>query len=271
MTTEVEQAVEQPVEVDVNDGFEAGFAEARGEEPPVSIETPPEEPADDDPPDPEPQPEPEPDPVALLNEKIASLENQFKHQSDKAFGKIGEAFRELQAMKQSRSSDIEISDEDLADAFSEYPELRKDQLKAFQLLAKKLSSAPVRQEPQPQSVEVPRVEEASVRFDERRKTALEALAYIHPDAEQVKTSSAFVEWVSKQPPEIVRQASTSLDVGFAAKMISAFKASIAKKETKQKRLEAAVTPQGVHLDGPPATTEEDDLLAGFASVMKRRL
>lgn len=287
MTTEVEQAVEQPVEGNedrsvVSDAdFEAGFAAARGEEPPVATEEPPEENNEPEPePEPEPQPEPEPDPVALLKEEIANLKNQLQHQNDKVFGKLGEAFRELQNLKQSKPAGVELTEEDLADAFADYPELRRDTLKALNALAKK-QGVPVKQEepaaPMSQAFDPADVERiAAQRASEaaeavRKQMALERLEDQHPDWKNVIQTKQWNDWISKQPPEVQEQAANSWDVRFVTKLLSDHKASLTRKETSKKRLESAVTPQGVATDGPPATTEADEFMAGFKSVASRRL
>lgn len=288
MTTEVEQAVEQPVEgnedhsQNVSDAdFDAGFAAARGEEPPVATEEPPEENNEPEPePEPEPQPEPEPDPVALLKEEIANLKNQLQHQNDKVFGKLGEAFRELQNLKQSKPAGVELTEEDLADAFADYPELRRDTLKALNALAKK-QGVPVKQEepaaPMSQAFDPAEVERiAAQRASEaaeavRKQMALERLEDQHPDWKNVIQTKQWNDWISKQPPEVQEQAANSWDVRFVTKLLSDHKASLTRKETSKKRLESAVTPQGVATDGPPATTEADEFMAGFKSVASRRL
>ena len=287
MTTEVEQAVEQPVEGNedhsqiVNDAdFEAGFAAARGEEPPVATEQPPEETNEPEPePEPEPQPEPEPDPVALLKEEIANLKNQLQHNNDKVFGKLGEAFRELQNLKQAKPAGVELTEDDLADAFADYPELRRDTLKALNVLAKKQGvsvkeepAAPMSQAFDPAEVERIAAQRASEAAEAvRKQMALERLEDQHPDWKNVIQTKQWNDWITRQPPEVQEQAANSWDVRFVAKLLSDHKASLTRKETSKKRLESAVTPQGVATDGPPATTEADEFMAGFKSVASRRL
>ncbi len=283
MTTEVEQAVEQTVEVNEDHSssdsdFEAGFAAARGEEPPVATEEPPVEVEPAPEPEPEPQPEPEPDPVALLKEEIANLKNQLQHNNDKVFGKIGEAFRELQTLKQAKPAGVELTEADLADAFEDYPEMRRDFLKAMNAANKKRGvtqpeepAAPMSQAFDPAEVE--RI--AALRANEaaeavRKQMALERLEDQHADWKDVVKDQKWGQWISKQPPEVQEQAANSWDVRFVTKLLSDYKASLTRKETSKKRLESAVTPQGVATDGPPATTEEERFNAGFSRVNQRR-
>lgn len=289
MTTEVEQAVEQPVEGNedhsvVSDAdFEAGFAAARGEEPPVATEEPPEENNEPEPepePEPQPEPEPEPDPVQMLKEEINNLKNQLQHQNDKVFGKLGEAFRELQNLKQSRQGG-EITEEDIQDLYSDYPELRGESLKLANIVAKKLlgvsakpqePAAPMSQAFDPAEVERIAAQRASEAAEAvRKQMALERLEDQHADWKEVIKDQKWGQWISKQPPEIQEQAANSWDVRFVTKLLSDYKASLTRKETSKKRLESAVTPQGVATDGPPATTEADEFMAGFKSVASRRL
>lgn len=295
MTTEVEQAVEQPVDVTEdhsqlgNDAdFEAGFAEARGDEPPAQPETPPEETNEPEAEaEPEPQPEPKPDPIAELTQKLAALEARnadlergIRQQNDKVFGKIGEVVREMQNIKSSNGG-VELTEDDLAEMFSDFPELRRDTLKALNLFAKKQGSpakkqeepsAPISQAFDPAEVERIAAERAAEAAEAvRKQLAVERLEDQHPDWKNVITTPQWNEWLSKQPQETQEQAANSWDVRFISKLLGEHKASLIKRDTKQKRLEAAVTPQGVAIDGPPATTEADEFAAGFNAIAKRRI
>lgn len=278
-----EQQVEPVADDDAD--LDAGFAGDVGKPTPdgaTATGTPPADPAPE--PAPEATPEPEPaDPVALLKQQIADLEAKHRKDWDKAYGKVGNLETMLRQL-QSQGSDIEVTEDIVADLMSDFPELGAAQLKSFQKFAEKLKgskAAPV----QPATAAAPDAAQIEALVQEQvntrlRTSAREELAVEHEDWETVVglpdeggrlPDTDYRKWLAAQPKDYQDRINNSWNPRMLAKSITTFKetkkaAPPAVKPSapspRQERLKAAVVPRG-SAGTAPEPSDQDDFEAGY--------
>lgn len=285
MTTEaIEPQVEEVTQDDA--GFESGFAEARGEEPPVEAapevkeqagtaeETQAEQTAT-------PEETPAQTLIAGLTEDElkrlllkANSVDDVNARLEKAFGKFGEINRTLQELQKRGGGSMSAGQ--LKRLSGEYPELAE-------LLASDLneafansggtSAAPFDPSELDQRV-AQKVTDAERNFEKR------LLRREHKDWEQVVTSDDFRLWMDNVlPAEDKMHLNATWDSEFISEKLTEFKAwksnadgqAKPQREQKQKRLEAAVTPTSSRSPGPNIQSDDDAFAAGFSQVRSNRL
>lgn len=265
--------------------FMAGFAEARGEEPPVPDEPEIKEVKDSDksvsnePPDTQ-QEETKQEPVSqeliagLTREQLMeSLAKSGKAEEDvrKAFGKIGEIQRSLQNLQTTNNGEpVALTKEDFADLAEDFPDLAEKIAKGLNGKFKALTSAP--------SGPAVNVDDLAKKFEEQQQTALEQLerkyemkllALSHSDWREVAASPDFSVWKSTLPADIQLQIDNSWDSSYLSKTMSTFKEwrdkSVQNKQQRTARLENAITPDGSKTR-KVGLSDEDAFSAGFKAV-----
>lgn len=267
MTDEV---IQQEQEDDA--AFEQGFAEARGEESPTteSHEEPvSQEESQETEEAQEAQEEPQEEQLyAGLTEsqlkaqlaRVAELD-EMKQQVRQAFGKIGELNAKLQ---QAQTAKATLSPGQLKRLASEFPEMAA-------LLEEDLGSLSVGGNQFDPSPLVNELHATKQQFEEaKQEQEKKLLSIAHRDWQTVVASDDFTLWKQTLPSEERQTLDTSWDALYIADKISEFKEWRGKAQTskqqKTKRLEAAVTPQGITKAGPSAINDDDAFLAGFKAV-----
>lgn len=254
--------------------FAAGFAEARGDEPPAEVEQPQDDQVEAAP-EPEEQAPQEDTPEELFAgltrvQLMDGLQRGFKAEEDarKAFGKIGELQRNIQNMQQSGTgSAVEISPADFADLAEDYPDLAEKIAKGLNGKLR-TSAAPQGSAFDPTVLDA-RVAEVEDRITKKYEARM--LDAMHPDWRDETSSSDFTVWKGTLPPEAQLELSNSWDSVYLGNAISAFKEwkqqSTNTKQQRSNRLEAAITPQGVPVRAS-AQSDDDAFSAGFNQVRK---
>lgn len=277
MTTEVDQQQEEVVQDD--SGFDAGFAEARGDESPTEPEQVAEEHVEEPVVEAEPVPEqPQESLIAgLTEEQVKNLllkagqVDELSGQLRKAFGRMGEFNNEIQQLRQ--RGGVKLSADKFKRLGEQYPELAE-------ALAEDLSGA----------LEAP---SSGPAFDingfsnavEQRLSAQQAtlnqeiekrlLTRAHRDWADVVRSNDFQLWAANVlPKEDSTKLAETWDADFISDKLDEFKSfreqSTKTQQSKQKRLEAAVAPKG----GAPTQaiqTEEEAFAKAFNKQRESRL
>jgi hypothetical protein len=279
-TNEEVQDVQPSVEVQSDDGFAEGFAEARGEEPPVHEEVPetaqPAEAAEQT-----NEPEPEQPLIAGLTESQvkellvkAGQVDEMNVRIEKAFGKFGEIQRNLQALQNQKPSGMSINPESFKRMREEFPEM-VDLLTAD--LSDALQGASGQASMDPTAIENIVSERLSAKEREIEE-AMEKrwLKRQHRDWEEVIQSQDFMLWGQNELQQDEWQSLlASRDSEYISEGLSRFKdwrdRAVKAKESKQKRLESAITPKGGVAPGQSVQSEEEAFNKAFKEVMKGRL
>jgi hypothetical protein len=275
---------QQQEERDAESALQAGFNEARGEEPPA--EAPAEEKdktavttdvSDDKGTAKEPvasttsttAPAPAEDlkfspELKALIEKVPGLETRISEEIRKVYGKVGELQGLLKQPRKFAGS--------LKRLKAEFPEiaemLEQDLTDADAPVAEATADAKGKDAKPGEAVDIEKIVETAI-AKTRDVTSKELLTYLHPTWEQDCNTPEFGEFVKSLPEAEQAKYLTSSNAVVAAECFTKFngwktaKAEAAKKSQKsgsrkQERLEAAITPSG---DGKPPTTAIDDQAA----------
>lgn len=298
----VEQVEQQPIQEATEEqqasqeaaAFAEAFARTRGEEVPQEAASEPqaapeqsEEPteATTEPPPAEGASEEEPHIIpglGLTEEALkaailkANEVDSVKAHTEKAFGKIGEVFKKLQALEQRNQAmpsggQVKLTSESFKRMHNQWPEMAADLAQDLsEALAHVGGSVPAAAF---DSSEVERiVAERASETEKKLNQVVERrlLTRSHPDWEGVVTSSDFALWKQNVLKEEERAAlNTSWDADFIGKKIDEFRSwkdkSQQSRTNKQKRLEAAIQPTGGAV--PTSKLSEDDaFVAGFKSA-----
>lgn len=265
-TPQVEQSAPDAPEVEaapVNDdaAFLAGFT---GEELPAPAAEPEPEP------EPEPQPEVKTEPVPTLTaEEVAVLRakaaevDRLRETTSKLSGSLGAMRQAIDNLKNQPKGVSSSALRKLADYFPELADTFNEEAKG----AEKQSGAP--------AVDVDAVveEKLTARLQEQ-KQAVEAklLSVMHPDWKAVVPSDEFGKWKASLDEQTRQSLDESWDAEFIGQKISEFKdwkkQTAASVQTKQRRLEAAITPRGSV--ATTAKTDEDAFYEGFKNARAGR-
>lgn len=274
------QEVVEQEEVQDDAAFTAGFAEARGDEPPAEVVTEEVQEQQEEPPVVEEQVQ---NLIAGLTE--AQIKDLFikagevdglKDRIEKLYGKHGEVNRTLQQLQSREQGEaVEITAEDVADIAAEYPELADLQLKALQKIAGKLRTGGATQQPQV-DIEALRNEiRSEVVSESDRKLEERLIRLKHRDFTETVQSQDFTLWMQNNlKPEEQQQLVSSTDADYIIDQLDAFKSwrdqSAKQNKQKQNRLEAAITPKG-NTNGPSTINDDDAFASGFNSIRASRL
>ena len=260
MTEEVQdQEVQQSADL-YDDGFEAGFAEARGDEPPTP------EPQSE--PEPEAKAEPVPEPeVQLTQAEIKAYLVQIddlKSQLRTVHGRYGDLNSRLSQMQQP-GAPREVTAEMFEDLNSEFPELAAG-------IAKGLSKLPMGSQAQAPVDLAPMEQRFNQELDRiQKQSELKLLSMRHRDWQTIRNSDDFRLWEGTLPEPERNELENSWDSLYIADQFDRFKTWRSKaqevKQTKNKRLEAATTPRGVS-STPPTVNDDDAFMSGYKSIRR---
>lgn len=244
-TAESEQvqvpAVDQPTD---DADLQAGFNAVQGIEEPT-------------------KPEPEPpkliagyteEEVKKYIEKIAELERR----ESKVFGSLGSLKQSIDSLKtqQTPQQPLALSPDKFKRLSAEFPEIAE-------MLAEDLKEMSVAE---PQRVNVEEQFKTSL---EKQQQAFEAklLTIQHRDWQSVVKAEDFINWKQGLSEDERNELENSWDAAFIGQKISDFKDWRSKQsqanQTKQKRLEAAITPKGAAPAGKPSLSESEAFAAAF--------
>lgn len=274
------------------DDLEAGFREVSGDEP-VEKREPVEEPQEEqEPQEPEPQaseeeqePSPEGEPsepedpivpglgmpasqVKQYLESVGQMRSEFDGALRKAYGKIGELNSTIQKLSKgggpgrvNEAALKRLKDEygdDLAEIIPQIF-LPSQEEPAGSEKASGFDPDTLRQE-----------------FDQRLQQQLTDTTYkvgatliasFHPDWQKQAASPEFAEWRKTQPLEVQQQMSESRDPSFVVQQLTAFKGWMKTRQAnaanRNRRLEAAVTPDGIETASGREPSANEAFLAGF--------
>ena len=285
-----EQVIEQPVvqtEAEQLAAVMAGYNKARGDEPPAeepaavvtqdaAVETEQVETAATAEELPAADPEPTvtslADELKALKAKVAASSNSDPEAVRKLHGEIGNITRMLKALQNPPKGEEAPTDDELVAVMKaaeanaeEYPEIVGPLVKALKVAIARQPAAQFK----PEDID----ERVTTAVSRARETdAREMLAEEHPDFETVRATPEYKAWLASKPPEFQQRFENTWNPAVVARGLTEFKDSLKKREQKQTRLAAAVTPQGVpQKAGPSAISDEEALLIGYQSGPKRRI
>lgn len=197
--------------------------------------------------------------------------------ADKAFGKIGGLERTLGQLSEQLKggSGVQITDEDLAELRSEYPELANSLTKGLNGVLNKVKGGPAQLDPAVldqlvQERMTPALQAAQEKWE--RKQEEKALSRSHADWLAVVNSDGFKAWKDQQPNK--DEINSSEDAHFVSTVITNFKNSLKPKtpaapvadprDIRRKQLEASIAPKGIggHAAG---SNDDDEFMSGFKS------
>lgn len=198
---------------------------------------------------------------------VKSLKEDLARTRDSLFGKFGELNRTIQELKQAPKGPG--------------GKFTKDQLKRFgalnpefaDALAEDLSTIPAPSIDLDEQLN-PRIEKLKEEVTRDTVLAVERrhLLRQHKDFYEQLEKPDFKLWLGQQSAEDQKEFNSSIDSDYLAGKMSAFKefrASLDKKQDKQRRLEQAVKPQGTQVaDG--AKTPEQEFEEGFRGIRTTR-
>lgn len=258
----MDEELQQPVEADESQGLSAGFAKARGEEPPAEVQPAEEKAEVTETVEPQTTPEPEPDP-------IEKFKGETTKNIEKIYGKFGEIQRTLQQLQARPASPTVDNTAAVEKMKEEFPELAE-------LLIPVIAGRTV---PGTNVDEVVNQRVSEVMTQKEIAIEQRFLRKDHPDAREVINSEQFVNWLRQQPAPYQQEVSTTKDSEVLSQGLSEFKqwrdaqnkAANAASEShrrKQARLEGAITPTGVPVARQSKLPDEAGLTAGFNKVRK---
>ena len=286
------EAVEQEGQADFLAGFDGPTETPPGSEDKEPSETPPAEEA------------PAPEYVQITKDQLEDITSRLnaavgRPDLDKAFGKIGEFERRLKDLQQQTPAGVDVTDEDFAELCAEYEHLGPLVKNVIQSVVGKLrgTGAP---KFDPESVKPMLDQHLASRTQAEQESAVQALTEDHPDwRDQMyakaedgtiltnadgspKYSLEFAAWLEKQPPRFQRRLEGTWDAYFIGDAIEKFQKDKEAqatepnpqpqankvRETRQQRVEAAITPKGAGGNPPPSKPGDDDFTAGFNAVSR---
>lgn len=254
--------------------FEAGFAEAHGDEPPASEQAADEgepsggEPAQDE------QEEEEVMFAGLKESEIKSLfakAAKYDELEGRVFGKFGEVQRTIQQMQQQGSGGQRMKiTVDKLKRLSEFdPEFAEAIAEDLSDILTGGTNAPGETQIDPAQVEQAfeqRVSQATSELAQQFEAKL--LTMKHPDWQQTAASEDFQVWKSTLDPQDQQTLTSTWDATFIANKLDEFKAwkgRSNKQQSNRRRLEQAVTPSGTGR-AAGGGNDDDAFLAGFNSM-----
>lgn len=263
---------EQQTEQQSNDEFEAGFNAVRGsdEQSPEPKEQTPVEPQSEvaeQPETPKADAEPEAEKPVLagltesqiktLLERAARVDD-IEKQLRQAHGKIGElngTLKELKTPKAQPTHDAPAGDGDVEDDFErDFPEVAR--------IARKVAADAAK-------ANAPAVAPA----DYQREIQMALMDTLHDGWRETVTSQDFALWLATQPEDVQQTYHTTESAKVLGSVIGGFKdwqkSSQSRSAKSQKRLEAALTPDGAPSRVTTAPSADDEFAAGFYSVRQR--
>lgn len=204
-----------------------------------------------------------------LLDRAASID-QIKAQQDKglstAFGKIGGIERVLSQIQSGVS--IDVSEDDFEEMRKDFPELAAMQVNGLKKVLSKIRPGVSNFDPaQIESIVQQRMSPVVDGITERveRLVGEKLLTKTHKDWKEITANDEFKQWFFSQPAEYQSTVGNSFDPDVVGQAIDTFKASKQKAiaaSTRQKRIEASVTPRGTG-GHQPSRSEDDDFNAGF--------
>lgn len=251
---ENEQEHEQGAAPQDDAAFLAGFAVGSGEEP-------------------EPESAPAPEQPKLYFGKYTESEAQalleqagevakIREREAKVFGTLGSLKQAIDQLRQQPTAQAAPRiNAQLTRLSAEFPEMAA-------MLQEDLAEAMQGGAPAQDSGAIERLVSERLEVMER-KSEQKLLSVMHPDWRSIPASAEFTQWKGTLTPDELQVVSDSWDAIALGESLSKFKAWKAQttknKQSRQSRLESAITPKGV-TQMAPTTTEGDAFLAGFKSV-----
>jgi len=197
-------------------------------------------------------------------QRVEELESQIKGNHDKAFGKFGELQRTINELKERPAgAPTKVTGAALKRLTENFPELAE-------MLAEDLSELSI-------GSSTNNADSAAIeaRFDQRleeinRANEQKLLAMKHRDWRTTVKSDDFVLWKNTLPAEHRTELDNSWDALYISENLDAFKEwkSKAPKQKTDKRIEAALTPNGTPVTAPGVLPDNAGLNAGFNKVRR---
>lgn len=244
----------------------AGYAKARGDEPPAEVVKQQDEVAQ-----PEPEAAAEQPTVKTLADELAALKAKVAASNSdpdavrRMHGEIGNINRTLQQLT-AKPAPVPVKDEWTA-AMEEAEKVAEEFPEFAAPIVKAMRAAQAKQAPAEDIDE--RVNSAVERI--RQADAIESLREEHPDYEAVCASPEYQTWLAAKTPEFQERLKSTWNPAVAIKGLSEFKDSLKAAERKKNRLAAAVAPtSATQQGGPSVLPDEAGLLIGYQSGPKRQ-
>lgn len=275
---------EEVVQEQDDSQFEAGFAEARGDEPPTESEPEQvEEVGEEVSEEAEPVQEEQPQAVlaGLTEEQVKDLLlkagrfDELNGQVRKVFGRLGEFNQALQTLQQPRQ--VSLDKEKLKRLSEKFPELAEDLASDLSEALAGVTSQQAQPAFDPAMLDRFVSERLAIQEDAiNKKLEVKWLTRQHKDWKELASSQEFELWKQNVLPEQERVfLDDTWDAEFISEKLSEFKnwrdQANQTKEKKQKRLEAAVAPRGGSSPGQTTQSEDEAFTSGFKAVRQSRL
>lgn len=247
--------------------------------------------------EPEPQPEPEPpQTISVTAEDWKRVQDEinelktFRGGIRTEFDKLGGKYGEINRALQQRPGGVRVSKDALAKISAEYPDLGPLLAEAF---SDDTQAQPHQAVPSVTPEEIQRRAQELLQPELKKVADLRvdlAMSVHHKDWRNVVTSAEFDAWRQTLPYNEALQTLQSEEADFVGGQITKFKAHrqeledkakqaaeaaantaaqsaarAARQQNGQKRLGAAITPQGTARAGAPTKTEQDYFKEGFSS------
>lgn len=240
---------------------------------------------------------PEPKYVRVTEEQFAALNAaaaktaSFETQLSKAFGTIGNMQKVLTTLQAAtpRGFKVEIPKDAFAAMERDFPELAQHSRAALEATLRGLTgTGPANAEIDPEQLTRLVGEHAAKLRAERTEEEVEALVDIYPDWRKIvgavntlagevpDPNNPYRKWLATQPADYQARLNSTNSAAVISRSISRFqtetKTVVAKPpaanlqaQLRAARIRDAVQPRGDGGQAPPARTDDDEFMAGFAS------
>lgn len=203
--------------------------------------------------------------IKAIEARAEQLEQQLAKVHDRAFGKIGELQQKIEALKTKTTGLSPRAKERLANEFPELAEMLFDDDGD--------SAAQQQSVKQPESGQ--QLEQPDLREELSREFEKKLLKREHKDWEQVVASGEFKTWLNTQPADVQQTFVSTWDSTYVADKLTEYKEFAKKqeedrkeKQTKQKRLENAITPKSSNSRQRPPGYDLDEENAAMEAAFR---
>jgi hypothetical protein len=274
----------QQVDADAMAEMMAGYNKVRSNRlhpteeatPPVAQTVAEEVPADVVTPDPKEEPDDEVPQAPTLEERLAAFKEEVRQLAGdptavrKLHGEIGDINRRLKEVEQKPKVESAPVKDELTAALEEAERLESEFPEIAGTLVKEIKVVANQRQDKTDSQAVNSEQIAATIAKQREKDAQDALYDEHPDFQTVRETPEFKAWFAAKPRDYQERVENTWNPIVVSRSLSEFKETLAKKQKKQDRLAAAVTPQSVPAPAKPSTIpDEDGLMIGYNKVKNK--
>ncbi len=216
------------------------------------------------------------DELKALSTALSDYQATVNKRLDSNFGKLGNLEQIIRSIQDSSAAGEPVSDEDIAELKSEFPEVAQTLLPALNRVVGKMRGtrkAGASAQPSQPATPQPSVDELIRQVETRANMRI--MTAIEPDWESTIRKPEFTAWLEKQPEDYRTKVQDTEEPSVLQEALSAFKAQQPKPtpatptpkpsvpSARQRTLAAAVTPKGDADLGGSSGNAEDEMEAGY--------